>query len=195
MVETRNRPGSASHAGSYANFIPANEGPNRRTAFGILLADEISGSFKRVEQMTDPQQYGARPSYQGAPYQGAPTPPPPAPPAPVRNMRRRRVIALVVLAVVAVGITLAALSAQGSNPDSAKVDDCVSKPDNNSVKVVGCGDSSAAFRVAGKVEHKTQVDVSLNSATICKPFPNATSAYWKGEIGKPGYVLCLAPVK
>jgi hypothetical protein len=110
-------------------------------------------------------------------------------------MRRRRIIAVIVLVVVVVGIVIVALSAKGSNPDSAKVNDCVSKPDNNSVKVVGCGDSSAAFRVAGKVEHKTQVDVSLNSAAICKPFPTATSVYWKGEIGKPGYVLCLAPVK
>jgi hypothetical protein len=110
-------------------------------------------------------------------------------------MRRRRIIAVIVLVVVVVGIVIVALSAKGSSPDSAKVNDCVSKPDNNSVKVVGCGDSSAAFRVAGKVEHKTQVDVSLNSAAICKPFPTATSVYWKGEIGKPGYVLCLAPIK
>lgn len=141
--------------------------------------------------MTDPQQYGTRPPYQGAPYQGGPAMPPP----PARNMRRRRIIAVIVLVVVVVGIVIVALSAKGSSPDSAKVNDCVSKPDNNSVKVVGCGDSSAAFRVAGKVEHKTQVDVSLNSAAICKPFPTATSVYWKGEIGKPGYVLCLAPVK
>lgn len=145
--------------------------------------------------MTDPQQYGTRPPYQDAPYQGGPAMPPPPAQPPARNMRRRRIIAVIVLVVVVVGIVIVALSAKGSSPDSAKVNDCVSKPDNNSVKVVGCGDSSAAFRVAGKVEHKTQVDVSLNSAAICKPFPTATSVYWKGEIGKPGYVLCLAPVK
>jgi hypothetical protein len=137
--------------------------------------------------MAEPQppQYGMPPQYQGAP---------PQPPAP-RNMRRRRIIALVVLAVIVIGIALVALTARGSNPDSAKVNDCVSKPDNNSIKVVDCGGGSAAFRVAGKVEHKTQVDVSLNSAAICKPFPAATNVYWKGEVGKAGYVLCLAPVK
>ncbi|MDN3359157.1 hypothetical protein [Actinomadura sp. DC4] len=121
--------------------------------------------------------------------------PPVAPPAPANKMRRRRIIAVIVLVVVAGGITAAALGAHGSNPDSAKVNDCVSQPEDNSVKVVGCGDAAAKFRVAGKVEHKTQVDVSLNSAAICKPFPTATSAYWKGEVGKAGYVLCLAPIK
>lgn len=140
--------------------------------------------------MTEPQRYGTPPPYQGAP----PTPPQPPMPAP-RTMRRRRIIAVIVLFVVVAGIVVAALSTQGTSTDSAKVNDCVSKPANNSVKVVGCGDSSAAFRVAGKVEHKTQVDVSLNSAAICKPFPAATSVYWKGEVGKAGYVLCLAPVK
>jgi hypothetical protein len=153
--------------------------------------------------MTDPQQYGgARPPYQGgAPYQGAPQPnapyqgAPATPQPPARNTRRRRIIALIVLVLVVGVIAAVALTAKDSSPDSAKVNDCVSKPENNSVKVVGCGDSSAAFRVAGKVEHKTQVDVSLNSAAICKPFPAATNVYWKGEVGKPGYVLCLAPVK
>jgi hypothetical protein len=181
-------------------LFPQEQRPNRRGVFGILLADEIDSSFQEGEEMTDPQQYGTRPPHQGAPYQGAPyqggsaMPPLPQQP-PARTMRRRRIIALIVLVVVVVGIVIAALSSSGSNPDSAKVNDCVSKPDNNSVKVVGCGDSSAAFRVAGKVDHKTQVDVSLNSAAICKPFPAATTVYWKGEIGKPGYVLCLAPVK
>jgi hypothetical protein len=61
--------------------------------------------------------------------------------------------------------------------------------------VVACGSGDAALKVAGKVENKTQAEVSLNSAAICKAFPTATNAYWKGKIGKPGYVLCLAPLK
>jgi hypothetical protein len=92
-------------------------------------------------------------------------------------------------------IVIAALASSRSNPDSAAVNDCVTKPNNDSIKVVDCGSGDAALKVAGKVENKTQVDVSLHSADICKPFPTATNAYWKGKIGKPGYVLCLAPLK
>jgi len=136
--------------------------------------------------MAGPQQYGTAPP----PY-GGPAATPPAP----NKMRRRRIVALIVFVVVVVGIVLAALVSNRGNPDSAKVNDCVTKPENNSIKVVDCSKSTAAYRVAGKVENKTQVDVSLNSAEICKPFPTATSAYWKGKIGKPGYVLCLAPKK
>jgi hypothetical protein len=110
-------------------------------------------------------------------------------------MRRRRIVALIVLVLLAAGIGLAAWSSNRGNPDSASVNDCVTKPENDSIKVVDCAKSSAAFRVVGKVEHKTQVDVSLNSAAICKPFPTTTNVYWKGQIGKPGYVLCLAPKK
>jgi hypothetical protein len=135
--------------------------------------------------MADPRQPGAQPYYDGAP---------PIQPAP-RNMRRRRMIAISVLLIIVVGVAIAALTAHGSSPDSAKVNDCVTEPANNSIKVVGCGDGSAAFRVAGKVEHKTQVDASLNSGAICKPFPDATKVYWRGVVGKPGYILCLSPLK
>lgn len=137
--------------------------------------------------MTDPQQYGTLPPQQPGP--------PMAPPPQARNMRRRRIIALVVLVVVVAGIGILAWSSSKSSPDAAGVNDCVSKSGTDSVKKVSCTDAAAAFRVVGKVEHKTQVDVSLSSGAICKPFPTATSAYWRGEVGKPGYVLCLAPVK
>lgn len=152
-------------------------------------------------QYGDQQQYSAPPQY-GAPQQYGPPPqpgtPPPAygPPAqPKRNKSARRIIALVVLVLVVGGIGIAAYSSSKSSPDAAKVGDCVSKTGDNSVKTVSCGDSSATYKVVGKVEHKTQVDLSLSSASICKPFPTAQSAYWRGEVGKEGYILCLAPLK
>ncbi|GAB2870797.1 hypothetical protein GCM10027176_85670 [Actinoallomurus bryophytorum] len=135
--------------------------------------------------MSEPQQYGAVPPQPGPAF----TPPPP------QKRRGRRIIALVVLALIVVGIVVAALASSGSNPDSAAVNDCVTKPNNDSIKVVGCTSGDAALKVVGKVENKTQADVSLDSAGICKPFPTATSVYWKGKIGKAGYVLCLAPLK
>lgn len=157
------------------------------------------------QQYGGPQQYGAppQPAQYGAPQQYGPPPqqgaPPPAygPPVqpPKSNMGRRRIIALVVLVLVLGGIGIAAYSSSKSSPDAAKVGDCVSKTGDNSVKKVGCGDSSATYKVVGKVDHKTQVDLSLNSASICKPFPTAQSAYWRGEVGKEGYILCLAPLK
>ena len=135
--------------------------------------------------MTEPQHYGTLP----------PQPGPMAPPPQPRTMRKRRIIALVVLLLVVAGVGIGAWSSAKSSPDAAGVNDCVSKSGEDSVKKVSCTDGSAAYRVVGKVEHKTQADVSLSSATICKPFPGAQSAYWRGEVGKPGYVLCLAPVK
>ena len=135
--------------------------------------------------MSEPQQYGTVPPQPGVPV----TPPPP------QKKRGRKIVALVVLVVVVIGIIIAALGASGSNTDSAAVNDCVTKPDNDNIKVVDCGSSDAALKVVGKVENKTQAQVSINSAAICKPFPTATNAYWKGKIGEPGYVLCLAPLK
>jgi hypothetical protein len=141
-------------------------------------------------------QYGAPQQY-GPPTQPGPPAPPYAPTAqpPKRNMRRRRIIALVVLVLIVGGVGLAAWSSSKSSPDAAKVGDCVSKTGENSVEKIGCGDGSAAYKVVGKVEHKTQVDLSLNSASICSPFPTSQTAYWRGEAGKEGYVLCLAPLK
>ena len=172
--------------------------------------------------MTEPQNYGTVPQQPGpgpgpgpggpayGPGPGGPSYGPGGPgygpgpgpgPGPVppqskpRSMKKRRIIALVVLVLVVGGIGIAAWSSSKSSPDAAGVNDCVSKSGANSIKTVSCSDSSAAFRVVGKVEHKTQAAVSINSATICKPYPTAKTAYWRGEVGKEGYVLCLAPLK
>jgi hypothetical protein len=134
--------------------------------------------------VTEPQQYGTLPPQGSVPAGSVP-----------RNRGRRRFIALIVLVAVVAGIAIAAWASHRSSPDAAGVDDCVTKPQNDSIKVVGCESGKAAMRVVGKVENKTQVQVSLNSAEICKPFPKATNVYWRGELGKPGYVLCLAPLK
>jgi hypothetical protein len=133
--------------------------------------------------MTDSQQYGGVPAQQTAPKR------------PRMSMVQRRVVALIVLVLAVAGFGFGMWSSHRSNPDSAGVNDCVTQPHGNSIKKVGCGSDKAAMRVVGKVENTTQVQVTLDSAAICKPFPTATNVYWKGEIGKPGYVLCLAPVK
>lgn len=123
-----------------------------------------------------------------------PRPAPAVPPAP-RNARGRRLTVLGALVVVVAGVLVAALAPHGSGPDSARTGDCVTEPEHDTAKVVGCGDGSAAYRVAGKVEHRTEAAVNRNSAAVCAAFPDATKLYWRGVLGRPGYVLCLVPLK
>lgn len=123
--------------------------------------------------------------------------PPPPVAAPRRDPQRRRRIGLIVLLAVAAlvfgGIFLANRAQRAADPDSATVGDCVTRSGADDLKVVPCGDAKAAFTVVGKVGNKSQVDLSLSSAEICKPFPAAKSAFWKGKAGQKGYILCLAP--
>lgn len=143
-----------------------------------------------------PTQPGAAPPVYGPPAQPGTPPPAYGPPGmPPRRSNGRRIAAFVIILVVVAGIAIVAYTTSKSSPDAAKVGDCVSKTGDNSVKTVSCSDSSATYKVVGKVEHKTQIDLSLNSASICKPFPTAQSAYWRGKVGQEGYILCLAPLR
>lgn len=110
-------------------------------------------------------------------------------------MRTRRQIAAAVLLLLSATIAFLAWRSERGNPDSATVGDCVSHRSGDDIKVVSCGDSKAAFKVMGKVKNKTEPEFDLDSGTICSPFPGAKSAFWKGEVGKAGYVLCMAPVR
>jgi hypothetical protein len=126
-------------------------------------------------------------------------PNPPLPPDQAHGKRqsRRKLIALLVLALVTalvvIGVYIGTQQEQAANPDNASVGDCMSKSGTDDVKVVPCGDAKAVYKMVGKVANKSQVDLSLSSADICKPFPAAKAAFWKGEAGKKGYILCLAP--
>ena len=144
-----------------------------------------------------PQQGGFPPPQQGGfppPQQGGGFPPPGPAPQPVRRGggMRRRIITIVVALVV-----IGALAAVGAylNRDAAskaKVGDCVQQSGSNDLKVVKCDDANADYKVVGRVDDKTQTEASLSA---CDPFPDAESAYWEGEQGKKGLVLCLAPAK
>ena len=97
-------------------------------------------------------------------------------------------MAVVVAALGGVGwyVTFGAPS-----PVTAAVGDCVAQTGENDVAVVGCGEPSARFRVAGRVENKTMIEASLFA---CSDFPDAGSSFWQGVQDKPGTVLCLAPL-
>jgi hypothetical protein len=123
---------------------------------------------------------------------------PPVPPAaqpeplgPPPRPRKSKVGRWIALLVIAGGIGGAVWYGTHTAPASAAVGDCVSQTGSDSLAKVSCGDKSAQFKVQGRLENKTIVDASLDA---CAAFPTATSAYWEGEDGKPGLVLCLAPV-
>jgi hypothetical protein len=76
-----------------------------------------------------------------------------------------------------------------SDPQHAKVGDCVSQDGEDAVSIVGCGDSDADFTVVGRLENRTQTDAGLFA---CDDVEGATSSYWEGEQAEKGTVLCLA---
>jgi hypothetical protein len=103
------------------------------------------------------------------------------------------VLPIVVIAIVAV-IGFASKFFTG-DPDTAKAGDCMSGTSAQNLKVVKCTEAGAQYKVVGKVSDKSQSEFNSNSESICKPFPSAESAFWKGESGGKGYVLCLGQNK
>ncbi|MGI8330014.1 LppU/SCO3897 family protein [Actinomadura scrupuli] len=157
--------------------------------------------------MTTPSDAGSPPPPPGAPnpapgQQGAPGQPPqygaPAP-APSKaasvgkSILTRIVVAVVGLAVVA-GVGYGWKVFKGEDPDLAKVGDCMAGTNADNLKVTKCTDAKATYKVVGKVEDKSESAFNTDRS-ICAPFKDADSAFWKGEKGSNGYVLCLAPTK
>ena len=104
---------------------------------------------------------------------------------------RRRIITIVVALVVIGGIAAVSTYLNRDAASKAKVGDCVQQEGSNDLKVVKCDDAAADYKVVGRVDNKTQSEAGLSA---CDPFPDAESAYWEGETGKDGLVLCLAAV-
>ena len=118
----------------------------------------------------------------------------PVPAATSRRSKRRQMIILSVFLVIVVAFFGFVYAATRHNPSTAKAGDCVTQTGLNSVQVVDCADARATFKVVGRVENKTEVEASLNA---CDAFADqgATQAFWSGQAGKTGYVLCLAKTK
>jgi hypothetical protein len=116
------------------------------------------------------------------------------PPRPRRKIVWRIAGIAIVAVIVAAGIT-AAISFLSDDPEVAGVGDCLSRSGDRDVKIVRCTDAKAELKVVGKVDGKTRAEFGGQTATLCKPFPSARSAFWRGPRGGKGYVLCLAPNK
>jgi hypothetical protein len=113
-------------------------------------------------------------------------------PVPVRKRGKAgKVIGLLVVAAALGGVGWVVVNGS-QTPVAAAVGDCVTQTGTDDIAIVGCGEPSAQFKVAGKLENKTVIDASLFA---CSDFADATSSYWQGVQGKPGTVLCLAPIK
>ncbi|MCD0452633.1 hypothetical protein LO762_26125 [Actinocorallia sp. API 0066] len=101
---------------------------------------------------------------------------------------------LSVLALLAMGgCSYLAVQAALASPDRAKSGDCVRNTGGQNVELVDCADPAADYRIVGRVPNKTRVQAQVNAASICASFTDAQTFFWRGEEGKPGYVLCLAP--
>jgi len=76
---------------------------------------------------------------------------------------------------------------------TAAVGDCVAQAGEDNVRIIGCVEPDAKFRVVGRLEDRRMIDAGLFA---CSDFPEATSSFWQGLAGpsEPGLVLCLAPV-
>jgi hypothetical protein len=136
-----------------------------------------------------PQQGGGFP-----PPQGGGFPPPGPAPQPARRGGgiRRRIITIVIALVVIGGLAAVGAYLNRDAASKAKVGDCVQQEGSNDLKVVKCDDAAADYKVVGRVDNKTQSEAGLSA---CDPFPDAESAYWEGESGEKGLVLCLAAAK
>jgi hypothetical protein len=106
----------------------------------------------------------------------------------------KRIIGLVIGFAIVAGVGYGYKLVKG-DPDTAGVGECLAGASADDLKVVKCDDPTAKYKVAGKVEDKTEAEFSASDNNICSAFPNVESGYWKGERGKKGYVLCLAPSK
>lgn len=84
-----------------------------------------------------------------------------------------------------------------SNPENAKVGDCLTKTvreDASDAKVVDCSKPEAENKIIGIIPGITEAEFDRDNQTICdEDFPDWENVLWFGRIGGTGKVLCVAP--
>ena len=107
---------------------------------------------------------------------------------------RKAIISVFLLALLG-AIGFLGVRESRTSPDGAAAGDCVKKAAGQEVDLVDCADPAAEHRVLGRVENKTRIQAQVASGTICAAFPETRLSFWRGEEGKPGYVLCLGAAR
>jgi hypothetical protein len=103
---------------------------------------------------------------------------------------RGGVLLLVFTVLVLVGVAITGYmmySRISASPDKAKVGDCLSGTTAQKIKLVDCSDSSAVWRVVGKVtvNHDPSQDEQI---ALCVKWPTDKAFHTAGK----DYLLCLA---
>lgn len=106
--------------------------------------------------------------------------------------RRRKIVSAVISILIIVGLIVLGWYVSRDRAASAKVGDCVAQTGTDTLTVVDCADPTARFTVVGRIPDKTQAEATVSVSTVCSAFSGVDSTYWEGEVGKKGFVLCLA---
>lgn len=166
-----------------------------------LQRPQVARPPRPVQRPQAPQQPPTPPRPR-TPASSAPRTPAPPPPAsagkpvpeqvgPPPRPRKGKIGRWVALLVIAAGVGGAVWYGTRATPATEGVGDCLAQTRGNQLITVSCNDTSARFRVVGKLENRTVVDATLDA---CTAYSTATSAYWEGNTGQLGLVLCLEPV-
>lgn len=133
-----------------------------------------------------------------APTATAPEAAAPAP-EPVKSGRgkqiRNQIIRIVAVpAVVIVGGIVWAFAS--GDPTMANTGDCLIGQQADDIKIVGCDDATAEWKVVGKVDNVSEAEYSASQDdTHCSAYSTATASFWSGKKRGNGDVLCLEPLK
>lgn len=83
------------------------------------------------------------------------------------------------------------------DPSTAAVGDCMVGENAEDIKVVGCDDPTAQWKVLGQVDGIRDADFNASSEDdkTCAAYPTTAVSFWSGKKGGTGEVLCLEEIK
>ncbi len=93
------------------------------------------------------------------------------------------------LAVVGGTVALVWLFLNAKPIPTAQVGDCMVAGAGDRFEIVDCADQSAAFTVVGRLEGRAQPEAAEACKALKEEAPER--AYWEGQSGGSGVVLCL----
>lgn len=109
-------------------------------------------------------------------------------------LRKLAGVAITLVVVIVVGTIWSAVT---GDPSVANTGDCLVGESSDDIKVVGCDDAKAQWKVLDEVEGVTEAefDAAAENYTGCSAHPTVEAWFWSGSKGGKGDVLCLEPIK